>query len=106
MTSQLCAWIPEASQATAYRRIDLLAVGGVLEVAEEHRVRGAVRSHYRLRRDRAVIGADVARDLTPDDQPWGGPGANCGSTCRLPVMKAALSNECAYSCAPAAGPGV
>lgn len=66
-TTQLCARIPEASKATVYRHIDLLATGGILEVAEEHRVRGAVQRHYRLRRDRAVIGPDAIRDLTPDD---------------------------------------
>ncbi|WP_371602616.1 helix-turn-helix domain-containing protein [Streptomyces sp. NBC_01220] len=66
-TTQLCARIPEASKATVYRHIDLLATGGILEVAEERRVRGAVQRHYRLRRDRAVIGPDSIRDLTPDD---------------------------------------
>ncbi|MEU9093521.1 helix-turn-helix domain-containing protein [Streptomyces sp. NPDC048428] len=66
-TTQLCARIPEASKATVYRHIELLTAGGVLEVAEERRVRGAVERHYRLRRDRAVIGADAVRDLAPDD---------------------------------------
>ncbi|WP_372348349.1 helix-turn-helix domain-containing protein [Streptomyces sp. KL116D] len=66
-TSQLCARIPEASKATVYRHIDLLADAGILEVAEERRVRGAVQRHYRLRQDRAVIGPDVARTLTPED---------------------------------------
>ncbi|MFD8691482.1 helix-turn-helix domain-containing protein [Streptomyces sp. NPDC059651] len=66
-TTQICARIPEASKATVYRHVDLLAAAGVLEVAEEQRVRGAVQRHYRLRRDRAVIGSDAVRDLTPDD---------------------------------------
>ncbi len=66
-TAQLCARVPEASKATVYRHIDLLVSGGVLEVAEEHRVRGAVERHYRLRQDRAVIGAEAVRALSPDD---------------------------------------
>ncbi|MEW2513667.1 helix-turn-helix domain-containing protein [Streptomyces sp. NPDC046870] len=66
-TTQLCARIPDASKATVYRHIDLLVGGGVLEVAEEHRVRGAVERHYRLRQDRAVIGSEVVRTLTAED---------------------------------------
>ncbi|MGW8974499.1 helix-turn-helix domain-containing protein [Streptomyces platensis] len=66
-TAQLCARIPEASKATVYRHIDLLVGGGILEVAEERRVRGAVQRHYRLRQDRAVIGTEAVRALTPED---------------------------------------
>lgn len=66
-TAQLCARIPEASKATVYRHIDLLVSGGILEVAEERRVRGAVQRHYRLRQDRAVIGAEAVGTLTPED---------------------------------------
>ncbi|MFJ6852924.1 helix-turn-helix domain-containing protein [Streptomyces sp. NPDC091271] len=65
-TAQLCARIPEASKATVYRHIDLLVSGGILEVAEEHRVRGAVQRHYRLRQDRAVIGSETVRTLTSE----------------------------------------
>ncbi|MCX0245477.1 helix-turn-helix domain-containing protein [Streptomyces drozdowiczii] len=66
-TSQLRARIPEASKATVYRHIDLLAAGGILEVAEERRVRGAVERHYRLRQDRARIGPEEVSALTPED---------------------------------------
>ncbi|MFG2531124.1 helix-turn-helix domain-containing protein [Streptomyces sp. NPDC048516] len=66
-TAQFCARIPEASKATVYRHIDLLVAGGILEVAEERRVRGAVQRRYRLRQDRAVIGSEVARTLTLAD---------------------------------------
>ncbi|MFH8385849.1 helix-turn-helix domain-containing protein [Kitasatospora sp. NPDC018058] len=66
-TTQLCARIPESSKATVYRHIDLLVAGGILEVAEEQRVRGAVQRHYRLRQDRAVISPETIRSLTPDD---------------------------------------
>lgn len=66
-TAQLCARIPDAHKATVYRHIDLLVGGGILEVAEERRVRGAVQRHYRLRQDRSVIGSEVARSLTHED---------------------------------------
>jgi DNA-binding transcriptional ArsR family regulator len=66
-TAQLSARLPDVSKATVYRHVDLLAAGGILEVAEERRVRGAVERHYRLRQDRAVIDADMVKSLTPDD---------------------------------------
>jgi hypothetical protein len=50
-----------------YRHVDLLAGAGVLEVAEERRVRGAVERHYRLRQERAVIDAEAAAALSLDD---------------------------------------
>jgi DNA-binding transcriptional ArsR family regulator len=66
-TAELCDRIRDVSKATVYRHVDLLAVGGVLEVAQERRVRGAVERRYRLRRDRAGIGADVVDSLSADD---------------------------------------
>ncbi|MEU7747617.1 helix-turn-helix domain-containing protein [Nonomuraea sp. NPDC049158] len=66
-TTQLCARIPDASKAMVYRHVDLLASGGVLEVADERRVRGAVERHYRLRLDRAVLDADALAGMSPDD---------------------------------------
>ncbi|MEV4106637.1 helix-turn-helix domain-containing protein [Nonomuraea sp. NPDC049695] len=66
-TSQLCARIPDVSKATVYRHIELLAAGGILEVAEERRVRGAVERLYRLRQDRATIDAGTAGSLTTED---------------------------------------
>jgi len=50
-----------------YRHIDLLVAGGVMEIAEERRVRGAVERHYRLRQDRASIDPDTAASLSRDD---------------------------------------
>ncbi|GII31891.1 helix-turn-helix domain-containing protein [Planotetraspora mira] len=70
-TSQLCARIPDVSKATVYRHVDLLAAGGILEVADERRVRGAVERRYRLRQDRAVIDADTIKTLTLDDHRGG-----------------------------------
>ncbi|GAA3408273.1 helix-turn-helix domain-containing protein [Streptosporangium vulgare] len=66
-TSQLCARIPDVSKATVYRHVDLLAAGGILEVAEEQRVRGAVERRYRLRQDRATIDASTIESMSLDD---------------------------------------
>ncbi|MED7931321.1 helix-turn-helix domain-containing protein [Nonomuraea sp. LP-02] len=66
-TGQLCARIPDTSKAMVYRHVDLLAAGGILEVAGERRVRGAVERRYRLRHDRAVLDADALTAMTPDD---------------------------------------
>lgn len=59
-TAQLCELIPNVSKATVYRHVEALAVGGILEVTEEHRIRGAVERTYRLRADRASIEAGTA----------------------------------------------
>ncbi|WP_433240879.1 helix-turn-helix domain-containing protein [Actinomadura nitritigenes] len=64
-TSELRERIPDVSKATVYRHIEMLVDGGVLEVAEERRVRGAVERRYRLRQERAVI--DPAAPLSRDD---------------------------------------
>jgi DNA-binding transcriptional ArsR family regulator len=61
-TGQLCELLPDVSKAMVYRHVEALAGGGVLEVAEERRVRGAVERTYRLHD--ATIGTD---GLTADD---------------------------------------
>jgi DNA-binding transcriptional ArsR family regulator len=65
-TTQLCTRLPDVSKAMVYRHIDLLTAGGILEIAEEQRVRGAVERHYRLRQDRATIDLDTAVSLSTD----------------------------------------
>ncbi|MEU6721731.1 helix-turn-helix domain-containing protein [Nonomuraea sp. NPDC046802] len=66
-TGQLCARIPDTSKAMVYRHVDLLAASGILEVAGERRVRGAVERRYRLRHDRTVVDSDALAALSPDD---------------------------------------
>ncbi|GAA4555485.1 helix-turn-helix domain-containing protein [Planotetraspora kaengkrachanensis] len=66
-TAQLCDRIPDASKAMVYRHVDVLTTGGILEVAGERRVRGAVERRYRLRLDRIVVDADAVATLSPDD---------------------------------------
>ncbi|WP_436535604.1 helix-turn-helix domain-containing protein [Actinoplanes sp. HUAS TT8] len=66
-TAQLGALLPDVSKAMLYRHVEALATGGVLQVAEERRVRGAVERHYRLHEHRAGIDPDTARSLSKDD---------------------------------------
>jgi DNA-binding transcriptional ArsR family regulator len=65
-TAELCVLLPDVSKAMVYRHVDLLAAGGILEVAEERRVRGAVERHYRLCRDRASVDPGTAAALSPE----------------------------------------
>jgi DNA-binding transcriptional ArsR family regulator len=66
-TSDLCTQLPDVPKTSVYRHVGLLADAGVLEVADEQRVHGAVERHYRLRGERAAIGADVAAAMSLDD---------------------------------------
>ncbi|MEZ0107983.1 DNA-binding transcriptional ArsR family regulator [Catenulispora sp. EB89] len=59
--------VGDVSKATLYRHLELLTEAGVLEIAEERRVRGAVERHYRLRGERAGIDGAQAAELTKDD---------------------------------------
>ncbi|KOX18018.1 ArsR family transcriptional regulator [Saccharothrix sp. NRRL B-16348] len=70
-TSELCAHLPDIPKTTVYRHVGLLVDGGLLEVADEQRVRGAVERSYRLRRDKTVIDADAAASMTLDDHRHG-----------------------------------
>ncbi|WP_406051969.1 helix-turn-helix domain-containing protein [Kribbella sp. NBC_00889] len=70
-TAELGERVPDISKATLYRHVDLLAGGGILEVAEERRVRGAVERRYRLRLDRASITPELAEQVTVDDHRQG-----------------------------------
>jgi DNA-binding transcriptional ArsR family regulator len=66
-TAQLCTMLPDTSKAMVYRHVELLANSGILEVAAERRVRGAVERSYRLRHERVAVDADAVATLTPDD---------------------------------------
>src|SRR5512132_3192187 len=70
-TSELCARLPDVSKATVYRHVSLLAEAGLLEVAGEQRVHGAVERRYRLNRTRAVIDQDAAASMSLDDHRHG-----------------------------------
>jgi DNA-binding transcriptional ArsR family regulator len=70
-TAELCASLTDVPKTTVYRQVGLLAEGGVLEVADEQRVRGAVERHYRLRRDRATIDPAAGAAMSLDDHRQG-----------------------------------
>ncbi|MGW2663259.1 helix-turn-helix domain-containing protein [Nocardia tengchongensis] len=62
-TGELCARLPDTSKATVYRHVEALAAAGILEIADERRVRGAVERHYRLVQDKAAISAETAAEV-------------------------------------------
>jgi DNA-binding transcriptional ArsR family regulator len=66
-TSDLCARLPDVSKATVYRQVSLLVEGGMLEVADERRVHGAVERRYQLHRARAVIDQDAAASMSLEE---------------------------------------
>lgn len=66
-TADLGERIADVSKATLYRHVELLAEGGILEVAEERRVRGAVERRFRLRVANASITPEQLEQLTVED---------------------------------------
>lgn len=66
-TSELCAHMPDVSKASVYRHVGLLAEGGILDVADERRVRGAVERRYILRRERTLIDVEASSAMSLDD---------------------------------------
>ncbi|HWD77253.1 MAG TPA: helix-turn-helix domain-containing protein [Kribbella sp.] len=70
-TAELGERITDVSKATLYRHVELLAESGILEVAEERRVRGAVERRFRLRAERASITPEQLAELTVDDHRHG-----------------------------------
>ncbi|GAA2826557.1 helix-turn-helix domain-containing protein [Kribbella solani] len=66
-TGELGERITDVSKATLYRHVELLAEGGILEVAAEQRVRGAVERRFRLQAERASITPEQLAELTVED---------------------------------------
>ncbi|WP_433203833.1 helix-turn-helix domain-containing protein [Dactylosporangium sp. CS-047395] len=66
-TQQLCERIADASKATVYRHVALLADAGILEESGQQRVRGFVERHYRLQPARAAVTAERAATATVDE---------------------------------------
>lgn len=62
-TSDLREELADVPTATLYRQVALLVEGGVLEVVDERRVRGAVERTYRLGPGGAVVNADDAATM-------------------------------------------
>ena len=65
--AELRAALPDISAASLYRHITKLSDAGVLEVAHERQVRGAVERTFRLHLPSAVVGAEQARELTREE---------------------------------------
>jgi DNA-binding transcriptional ArsR family regulator len=70
-TADLCASLPDIPKTSLYRHVGLLAEAGVLEVADEQRVHGAVERRYRLRRERAAIDTGTAASMSVEDHRQG-----------------------------------
>jgi DNA-binding transcriptional ArsR family regulator len=68
---ELCDHLPGVPRTSIYRQLGLLVAGGMLEIGDERRVRGAVERFYRLRADRPVIAPDAAKAMTLDDHRQG-----------------------------------
>jgi hypothetical protein len=66
-TGELHAELPDVPTASLYRHVALLAGAGMLEVADEHRVRGAVERSYRLVPDAVSLGPERMRSLAADE---------------------------------------
>ncbi len=66
-TGELRTEIPDVPSATLYRQVAALAEGGVLDVVDEKRVRGAVERTYRLHAGAAHVDAEGARQMSVEE---------------------------------------
>src|SRR5450755_2648681 len=66
-TTELRAELPDVPTASLYRHVARLVDAGVLAVASEHRVRGALERTYVLRVTAASIGLDELASMRPDE---------------------------------------
>jgi len=66
-TSQLAAELDDVPLGSLYRHVGLLAKAGVLHVAAEQRVRGAVERTYILRQAAAQLDPAEIAAMTPED---------------------------------------
>jgi hypothetical protein len=66
-TSELRAELPDVAPASLYRHVAMLVKAGVLSVAAERRVRGAVERTYVLRVAAATINLDEVERMSRED---------------------------------------
>lgn len=66
-TGQLRLELPDVSAATVYRQVGHLAAAGVVEVADERRVRGTVERRYRLRPAAASVDEETLAMMGPEE---------------------------------------
>jgi DNA-binding transcriptional ArsR family regulator len=65
--AELCERLPDASKATVYRQVNVLADGGLIEVADEHRVHGAVERRYQLVRSAVAVDPAAGAAMSADE---------------------------------------
>jgi len=69
--AELAERLPDVAPATLYRHLNLLRSGGILAVAEERRVRGAIERRFVLHAGAASLGpADLAAATREDHLRW------------------------------------
>ncbi|MBI1361747.1 MAG: helix-turn-helix domain-containing protein [Alphaproteobacteria bacterium] len=66
-TAELCAHLPDVSQATMYRHVADMERAGALEVVRAEKVRGAIERTYRLRPSAAHMSPAERADMTAED---------------------------------------
>ena len=66
-TGELRSELPDVPPASLYRQVALLVDSGVLAVAAEHRVRGAVERTYMLRAAASTISDQELAEMTPEE---------------------------------------
>src|SRR5215831_13314363 len=66
-TSQLQTELPDVPPASLYRHVAKLADAGVLSIADERRIRGAVERTYRLETSRSTVKPEELAKLSADD---------------------------------------
>jgi hypothetical protein len=93
-TAELGERLPDVPKTSLYRHVGLLAAAGLLEVAGEQRVHGAVERSYRLNRARTRISPQEVAAMTLDDHRNGFAAA----------MAALLADFNAYIARPGADP--
>jgi DNA-binding transcriptional ArsR family regulator len=64
---EIAAAMPDVPQATLYRHLNKLSKGGVVSVAAENRVRGAIERVYEVSPEQAVVGPEEIGLLDRDD---------------------------------------
>lgn len=65
--TELCERLPGVPRTSIYRHLGFLVEGGMLEVADERRVRGAVERSYRLAADRPTVTAEDGAAMTAEE---------------------------------------
>ncbi|GAA2044730.1 helix-turn-helix domain-containing protein [Polymorphospora rubra] len=66
-TRELVTLLPDVPQATLYRQLTTLVEGGLLDVVEERKVRGAVERVYALPAHGATLDPEATASATPED---------------------------------------